>query len=155
MCIRDSLLTMPNISVLKHKDTQAKVDYVRKQHKEVKAQVEEKGEGYSKQANKGRKKVIFDLGDGVWVHMRKEMLTRQRKSKLQPRRDGPFQVLEMIIDNAYKIDLPSKYNMSSTFNMFDLSPFTAGDEALDLTSSLFQEGGNDADIQGLLSRGKE
>ena len=69
------LLTMPNISVLKHKDTQAKVDYVRKQHKKVEAQVEEKGEGYSKQVNKGRKKVIFDPGDGVWVHMRKEMLT--------------------------------------------------------------------------------
>ena len=63
--------------------------------------------------------------------MRKEMLTRQRKSKLQPRRDGPFQVLEMINDNAYKIDLPSKYNMSSTFNVSDLSPFTAGHEALD------------------------
>jgi len=29
----------------------------------------------------------------------------------------------------------------------DLSPFIAGDEALDLTSSLFQEGENDADIQ--------
>ncbi|XP_068475932.1 secreted RxLR effector protein 78-like [Phaseolus vulgaris] len=59
--------------------------------------------------------------------MRKKMLTRQRKSKLQPKWDGPFQVSEMINDNAYKIDHP-------------------GDEALDLTSSLFQEGGNDADI---------
>ncbi|XP_068504248.1 uncharacterized protein [Phaseolus vulgaris] len=141
------LLTMPNISVLKHKDTQAKVDYVRKQHKKVEAQVEGKGECSSKQVNKGRKKVIFDLGDRVWVHMRKEMLTRQRKSMLQSRRDGPFQVLEMINDNAYKIDLSSKYNMSSTFNVSDLSPFISGDETLDLTSSLFQEGGNDADIQ--------
>ena len=51
--------------VLKHKDTQAKVDNVRKQHKKVEAQVEEKGEGSSKQANKGRKKVIFDPGGGV------------------------------------------------------------------------------------------
>ncbi|XP_068503778.1 uncharacterized protein [Phaseolus vulgaris] len=141
------LLTMPNIFVLKHKDTQAKIDYVRKQHKKVEEQVEEKGEGYSKQVNKGRKKVIFDPGDGVWVHMRKEMLTRQRKSKLQSRRDGPFQVLEMINDNAYKIDLSSTYNMSSTFNVSDLSHFIGGDEALDLTSSLFQEGGNDVDIQ--------
>ena len=82
------------------------------------------------------------------------MLTRQRKSKLQPRRDGPFQVSEMINDNAYKIDHPGKYNMSSTFNVSDLSPFTTGDEALDLTSSLFQEGGNDADIlQGLSQEG--
>ena len=53
------LLTMPSIFVLEHKDTQAKVDYVRKQHKKVEAQVEGKGEGSSKQVNKGRKKVIF------------------------------------------------------------------------------------------------
>jgi len=55
------LLTMPNIYVLKHKDTQAKVDYVRKQHKKVEAQVEEKSEGSYKQANKGRKKVILSV----------------------------------------------------------------------------------------------
>ena len=61
---------------------------MRKQHKKVEAQVEEKDEGSSKQANKGRKKVIFDPGDGVWVHMRKEMLTRQRKSKVFLKREG-------------------------------------------------------------------
>ena len=48
-------------------------------------------------------------------------------------------MLQKINDNAYKIDLPSKCNMSSTFNVFDLSAFTADDEALDLTSSLSQE----------------
>jgi len=120
-------LPMPNISILKHKDSQAKVDYMRRLHEKVKEEVEEKGKGYSKQANKGRKKVIFDPRDGVWIHMRNEMLTRQIKSKLQPRRGGPFQVLEMINDNAYEIDLPSKYNMSSTFNVSDLCPFIAGD----------------------------
>jgi len=65
--------------------------------------------------------------------MRKERFSKQRKSKLQPRGDGPFHVLEKINDNAYKIDLPSKYNVSNTFNVFDLSSFT---EALELTSSL-------------------
>ena len=40
-------------------------------------------------------------------------------------------MLEIINDNAYKIDLSSKYNMSSTFNVSDLSPFIAGDEALE------------------------
>ncbi|XP_028785068.1 uncharacterized protein LOC114740980 [Neltuma alba] len=39
----------------------------------------------------------------VWVHMRKERFPAQRKSKLAPRGDGPFQVLERINDNAYKI----------------------------------------------------
>ena len=146
------LLPMSNVSVVKHKDAQAKADYVRKLHEQVKAQIEEKVEGYSKQSNKRRKKVIFEPGDWVWVHMRKERFPEQRKSKLQPRGDGPFQVLKKINDNAYKIDLPSKYNVSNTFNVSDLSPFTADDEALELTSSLSQEGGNDEYIQTSLKR---
>ena len=86
------LLPMPNVYVVKHKDAHAKADYVRKLHEQVKAQIEKKVEGYSKQANKGRKKVIFEPEDWVWVHMRKERFPEQRKSKLQPRGDGPFQV---------------------------------------------------------------
>jgi len=54
--------------------------------------------------------------DKVWVHMRKEKLLAQRKSKLQPRGDRPSQVLEKINDNAYKLDLPREYgNISATF----------------------------------------
>ena len=53
--------------------------------------------------------LIFEPRDWVWVHMRKERFPAQRKYKLQPRGDGPFQVLEKINDNAYKLDLPSEY----------------------------------------------
>ena len=62
-----------------------------------------------------------------WVHFRKERFSTQRKSKLLPRGDGPFQVLERINDNAYKIDLLGKYGISATFNVVDLSPFDVGD----------------------------
>ena len=56
--------------------------------------------------------------------------------------DGPFQVLERINDNAYKLDLPSEYNVSSTFNVANLSPLVAGDD-FDLRTNPFQEEGND------------
>jgi len=36
------LLPMPNVSVLKHKDVQAKANYVRKLHEQAKAQIEKK-----------------------------------------------------------------------------------------------------------------
>ena len=56
---------------------------------------------------------------------------------MDPRGDGPFQVLERINDNAYKIDLPGEYDVSSTFNVADLSPFDFSDSR----TNLFEEGG--------------
>ena len=99
----------------------------------------------TRQDNKGRKKVVFQPGEWVWVHMRKERFPEQSKSKLQPRGNGPFQVLERISDNAYKIDLPSEYNVSSTFNVFDLSLFDVDGES-DLRTNHSQEGDNDGDV---------
>ncbi|XP_027156432.1 uncharacterized protein LOC113757267, partial [Coffea eugenioides] len=42
----------------------------------------------------------------VWLHLRKERFPVQRRNKLFPRGDGPFQVIKRINDNAYKLDLP-------------------------------------------------
>ena len=50
--------------------------------------------------------------------MRKERFPAQRRSKLLPRGDDPFQVLERINDNAYKLDLSGEYNVSTTFFFF-------------------------------------
>ena len=85
-------------------------------------EVIKKNERVSSQANKGRRRVIFELGDWVWVwvHMRKERFPAHRKTKLHPRGDGPFQILENINDNAYKVDLPGEYKVSATFNVSDL-----------------------------------
>ena len=52
--------------------------------------------------------------------------------------------MERINDNAYKLDLPGEYGVSTSFNVADLSPFDAGD---DLRTNPSQEGENDA-IQG-------
>ncbi|GKU93218.1 hypothetical protein SLEP1_g6826 [Rubroshorea leprosula] len=78
---------------------------------------------YANQANKGCKKVVFEPGDWVRVHMRKEQFPAQRHSNLQSRGDGPFQVIARINDNAYKLELPGEYNVSATFNVYELSPF--------------------------------
>ncbi|KAH1083041.1 hypothetical protein J1N35_022802 [Gossypium stocksii] len=56
------------------------------------------------------------------VHMRKERFLNKRKSKLDLRGDEPSQVAKHINKNAYKIDLPSEYNVSS-FIVTNLSPF--------------------------------
>ena len=78
----------------------------------------------------------------------KNRFPEQRRSKLLLRGDGPFQVLERINDNAYKLELSGEYNVSATFIVVDLSPFDAGD---DLRTSPFQEEGNDGDKANISS----
>ena len=54
------------------------------------------------QANKTRHKLVFDPGDWVWLCERKKRIPTEKRSKLLPRGNGPFQVLERIDENAYK-----------------------------------------------------
>ncbi|KAL3513224.1 hypothetical protein ACH5RR_025941 [Cinchona calisaya] len=105
------------------KDGQKKAEMVKKLHEKARKRIEEANAKIAKVRNKGRKKVVFEPGDWVWVHWRKEKFPNKRKSKLDSRGDGPFQVMARINDNAYKLDLPGDYQVSATFNVTDLSPF--------------------------------
>ncbi|XP_071909695.1 uncharacterized protein [Coffea arabica] len=87
-------------------DGKNKAAYVRELHTKVRANIEKRTLQYIQSANKGRRKMVFEPGDWVWIHMRKERFPVKRHSKLLPWGDGPFQVLERINDNAYKLDLP-------------------------------------------------
>jgi hypothetical protein len=129
-------------------DGKKKADFVKQIHEKARLNIERRTDQYVTQANKGRRQLVFEPGDWVWLHMRKERFPAKRCSKLLPRGDGPFQVLERINDNAYKLDLPGEYNVSATFNVTDLSPFDVGG---DLRANPFQEEGNDGD-QGTTSK---
>ena len=75
----------------------------------------------------------------VWVHLRKEKFPSKRKSKLRPRLDDPFQVLERIGPNAYKVDMPGEYRVPATFNVADLNPYyTDAKELPSLRTNSFQ-----------------
>jgi len=128
-------------------DGQKKAEIVKKLHESVQQHIKKKNEQYATKANKGHGQVIFEPGDWVWVHMRNERFPARRRSKLHPRGDGPFQVFERINDNAYKLDLPGKYNISATFNVSDLSLFDLDDDS---RLNLFEERGNDENQQAPL-----
>jgi len=57
--------------------------------------------------------------------------------------EGPFEVLERINVNAYKVDLPGDYGVLATFNVADLSPFHPDESSTDLSFKSFQQGEND------------
>lgn len=75
------------------------------------------------------------------MHTRKEQFLAQRHSKLLPRGDGRFQVIERINDNAYKLKFPNEYNVSASFYNSDLSPFDIGDDSR--TNLLHGRGNNE------------
>ena len=90
--------------------------------------------------------MIFEPSDWVWVHLKNERFPNQRKSKLMPRGDGPFKVLQRINNNVYKLELSSEYgNISATFIVSDLSLFDVGveDHGIESRMNPFQERGND------------
>jgi len=94
--------------------------------------------------------VLFQPGDMVWVHFRKDRFPERRKSKLLPRGDGPFKVLAKINDNAYKIDLPGdEFGVSNTFNVADLAPYY-GEDLGASRSTPFQGGEDDEGIPSSL-----
>lgn len=59
-------------------DGKRKAEFVRKLHERVKANIEKKNLQYSKQANKGKNKVVLEKGDWVWLHLRKERFPEKK-----------------------------------------------------------------------------
>jgi len=100
-----------------------KASFIKDLHHNIKLQIERKVGKYVEHANKGRKALIFEPGDWVWLNLRKDRFPTQRKSKILPRGNGPFQVLKKINGNAYELDLPNTYLGSNSFNINDLTPF--------------------------------
>jgi hypothetical protein len=134
-------LTSLPVSERVNLDGKKKAEFVKMIHEKARLNIERRTKQYVHQANKGRKKVVFEPGDWVWLHLRKDRFPEKQHSKLLPRGDGPFQVVERINDNAYKLDLPGEYGVSASFNVADLSPFDVGN---DLRANPSQEGENDA-----------
>ncbi|XP_057520884.1 uncharacterized protein LOC130801134 [Amaranthus tricolor] len=125
-------------------DAAAQIQSMEALHKEVQRNIEEASRKYKLQADKHHKsKQPIKEGDLVWVHIRKERFPHLRKNKLMARAIGPFKVLQKYGPNAFKIELPEEYNISSTFNIGDLTLY---EPVLELGTILPQEGGVDTNV---------
>jgi hypothetical protein len=68
---------------------------------------------YKIAGDKGRKHIVFDVGDLFWLHLHKDRFPDLHKSKLMPCAAGLFKVLEKMNDNAYKLELPAEFGTVS------------------------------------------
>jgi hypothetical protein len=59
---------------------------------------------------------------------------------------GPFKILAKINDNAYKLELPPEFGVSSSFNISDLRPYLGEEDEMPLRTTSMQEGEDDEDI---------
>jgi hypothetical protein len=127
-------------------DAKQRAELILKMHELTKENIERMNAKYKLAGDKGRKRVVFAPGDLVWLHLRKDRFPDLRKSKLMPRADGPFKVLEKINDNAYKLELPPDFGVSPTFNIADLKPYLGEEYELPSRTTSIQEGEDDEDI---------
>ena len=67
-------------------------------------------------------------GELVMSHSRKERFPRGTYSKLNYKKIGPCKILQNIFDNAYKLELPTNFDISSIFNVANLYEFHDGME---------------------------
>jgi len=73
-----------------------------------------------------------------------------------PCSDGPFEILEKIGSNAYKVDLPREYGVLATFNVSDLSRYYDESEDIpSLRSNSHQAGEDDGDHRTKDPKGAE
>ncbi|VFQ65589.1 unnamed protein product [Cuscuta campestris] len=103
---------------------------------------------YEEKIEKSRdSKWSIQPGDLVWVHVHKARLFNKRKSKLQPRDDGPFEVLAKVQKNSYVADLTRGLKITATFHQRDLSPYEDFKDNPSLRTNSFEN--RESDISGL------
>jgi hypothetical protein len=101
-------------------DATQHAELILKLHATTKDNIERMNIKYRVAGDRGRKHVVFEFGDLVWLHLRKDRFPDLHKNNLMPRANCPFRVLEKINDNA---ELPVDFGLvSPTFNILDLKP---------------------------------
>jgi hypothetical protein len=106
-----------------HSDAKESAYFILKLHETTKENIENMNKKYKIAGSQGRKEVKLELGDLVWLHLRKDRFLELCRSKLMPRADGPFKIIDKISDNVYKLELPLEFRVSPTFNILDLRPY--------------------------------
>ena len=89
-------------------------------HQQTKARITAYNTKIKGAADARRRPLTYQVGDLVMVRLRLERYAMEKAHKLHPRAAGPFSVRRIINPNAYDVEIPSDWGISSTFNIGDL-----------------------------------
>ena len=95
------------------------IQKVQEIHQAVEAQLEQSQAKYKARHDKHRIDHQFQVGDRVWLHISKERIQGEGM-KLKPIRYGPFEILEKIGTNAFRLNLPPYMQIYSVVNVENL-----------------------------------
>ena len=88
-------------------------------HQIVQGQLENSQSKYKVRHDKHRIDHDFQVGDKVWLHISKERLQGGGKN-LKPIRYGPFNIMEKIGNNTFRLDFPPYMQIYSVVNVENL-----------------------------------
>ena len=65
-------------------DASAPASYIKKMHEDTRNTIERQVQRLATKLNVNKHPMIFNIGDLVWLHLRKDRFPHERKSKLLP-----------------------------------------------------------------------
>ena len=105
------------------KSAESYAQHIQNLHKEISKKIQMSNEAYRHMANSRQRSKEFNEGDSVMIRLRPERFPPGTMKKLHARGAGPFKIIKKVGPNAYVLELPSDYGISSTFNIFDLKEY--------------------------------
>ncbi|KAJ9550901.1 hypothetical protein OSB04_014946 [Centaurea solstitialis] len=88
---------------------------------------------YKSQVDKKHREVDFCVGDYVWAVLTKDRFPAHEYNKLAAKKIGPVEIVENVIQKAYRLHLPSHIRTSDVFNVKHLLPYTGDNSSEDDT----------------------
>lgn len=137
------LSTLPD-RVRLHGGADTFVDHILDTHAEAKANLDANVVKYKAAADSHRLRLVFEVGDLVWVVLTRDKMPAHAYNKLKAKKIGPVKILERINDNAYRLQLPDNITTSDVFNVKYISRYFPPDQEPDSRSNPINLGGTDA-----------
>ena len=76
-----------------HKEEVTKANFIKKLHVGIITQIQKQTQKYIRHKNKGKREIVFNEGDSVWIHLRKDRFLIRGSLNLVPE--------EIVMEHAF------------------------------------------------------